>query len=462
MSAPSWSAARREVLVAALGGTDSLARTIATAGARGAYLARAVLTGRIPTEAEVERDHIAFAENADLALAAIEHDARRGPRRMRTLPVRVVAGTVVDVTDSASSPFTTGIQRVAREVVAAWSTGGGIELGAFTRDGSFRTLTGAESERAGSAAAVPPPALLVPDGAAFCLPEIATERGRALRLAAVARYGSRTSIAVGHDCIPITTAQTAPPGMPGAFAGYLAALARFDRVAVTSGASFAEFAGWAAMLPAAGLTPPVVELVELPFAPLDVEPEPEAEVRAALGLGGARVVLVVGSHEPRKNHLTILTAAELAWRAGSAFRLVLAGGRSWDAAEFDALVARLRAAGRPIELVVGVSDARLAGLYALAEVSVFASFNEGYGLPVAESIAAGTPVITADYGSQRELGLDRGAILVDPTDPRAIAGAITAVLDEDSLRQTLAAEAGRSVRGSWPDYAARLGTALRR
>ena len=450
-------AERRALLAETLGagaGAAALAAAIAGAGDRGAYLARAVLTARIPTERQVADDRLAFLIDADAALAGIERDARRAPGRVRRMPVRLVDGIVIDVTDSAGAAFTSGIQRVSRGVLRAWAGEVPFTPVVLTPAGVLRSATPEESERAGAPRDAGGPATaLVPLGARLFLPEIATAEGRAARLAAIARHGSVESLAIGHDCIPMTTAESAPEGMPAAFADYLAGVARFRRIAATSAASAAEFRGWAAMLPAAGLTPPEVLRVGLPVVPIAAAPEPEASIRAALRLGDAPIVLVVGTHEPRKNHLAVLAAAELAWRGGAAFSLVMVGARSWEAKPFDAAVRRAERAGRPLVVLTGAPDSRLAGLYRAAVASVFVSFNEGFGLPVAESLAAGTPVITADFGSQREIGEGRGAILVDPREPRAIAAAILDVLaDPAAARARVTAPPPRG----WAQYAAEL------
>jgi len=451
-----WLGARRAVLARTLESAEDLAGGVLAAGARGVYLARAIITGRIPTELMIADDLRTALHDTDAWLNAVEREAARMPKRYRELPVRVVSGTVVDVTDTSASTFTTGIQRVAREVVGAWAAEQQLELAAWTRSGALRVLSPEERRRAGDASGVAErPALIVPDRAKLMLPEIALDAARAQRLATVARHGASASLAIGFDCVPITSPATAPPGMPGAFARYLAGIARFDRIATISHAAALEFGGWAEALPAAGLTPPEVVAVPLPIRPVGDGSSAPSPAR-----GDRPLVVCVGSHEPRKNHLTILTAAELAWRRGADFELVLAGGRSWDSAEFDSLAARLIAEGRPLTLETSVSDAELARRYRQARCSIFASFNEGFGLPIAESIAMGTPVITADFGSQREVGAGHGAILVDPRDARAIATELMRVLSDDELHARLAAEARATPHGSWADYAARLALLL--
>ena len=112
-----------------------------------------------------------------------------------------------------------------------------------------------------------------------------------------------------------------------------------------------------------------------------------------------------------------------------------------------------RAAGRAVDTAVGVADPTLWALYRLARCTVFPSLNEGFGLPVAESLASGTPVVTADFGSMREIGAAGGALLVDPRDDHAIAGALRAVLTDDELHARLAREAATRPARGWEIYA---------
>jgi glycosyltransferase involved in cell wall biosynthesis len=72
---------------------------------------------------------------------------------------------------------------------------------------------------------------------------------------------------------------------------------------------------------------------------------------------------------------------------------------------------------------------------------------------VVESIACGTPVITSDFGSMREITADGGALLVDPRDDHALAAAMHTLLTDDAELERLAKQArGRPVR-TWDDYA---------
>ena len=460
-----WLADRVSTLAVALGldagiqNKAMLATAVVSAGERGAYLAQAVLTGRIPLEQDVRSQLAEFSADRVAALDALIV-ATRAAHRFRK-PIRVVleSGLVVDVTDTSRSEFTTGIQRVARELVgAAFRLGRDPRIVAWnTHTGELFSVVGDAASRAGA------PALrdcerylVVPDGAQLLLPEIAVDRDRAQRLATIALFGSSTSVAVGFDCIPVTTAETAGPGMPGAFSRYLAGIARFSTIVAISGAARAEFRGWSHMLPSAGMPVPLIDQVDLPVTPIDVVPAVAAELRQEFSLDDNPVVLSVGSHEPRKNHLVVLMAAELLWREGIEFTMVFVGGNSWRSEEFTDLVARLQVRGRQIRLVSNAPDAQVSGFYALAAVSVFCSVNEGYGLPVAESLAMGTPVVTANFGSQRDIGRDHGATMVDPRDPAEIASSVRTILIDSHHSDRLVAQAHSIRPSNWTAYSEQI------
>ncbi len=87
---------------------------------------------------------------------------------------------------------------------------------------------------------------------------------------------------------------------------------------------------------------------------------------------------------------------------------------------------------------------------------MFPSLHEGYGLPVAESLAFNLPVITSSYGSTAEIGAGGGALLIDPRDDRALTDAMRDLLTDDELLARLRAETRGNVSRTWNDYSAEL------
>ena len=137
-------------------------------------------------------------------------------------------------------------------------------------------------------------------------------------------------------------------------------------------------------------------------------------------------------------------------------RLGFVGGNGWRGESFAAAVSRLVDAGRPVVTRRALSDGLLWAAYERADATVFPSLNEGYGLPVAESLLAGTPVVTSGFGSMREIAAGGGALLVDPRDDRDIADAIDRVLFDEETAARLRAEARRRTGRSWSDYSKEL------
>jgi alpha-1,3-rhamnosyl/mannosyltransferase len=158
-------------------------------------------------------------------------------------------------------------------------------------------------------------------------------------------------------------------------------------------------------------------------------------VAQRLGVDGP-FVLAVGTREPRKN-LSRLVDAFLSLPAAErdGVRLVLAGGRGWSSAELDELT---RGHADVVRVVGFVPDSDLPSLYAEARAFAYPSLEEGFGLPVLEAMAAGTPVLTSDRSALREVG-EGAALLVDPTDTEAIAGGLSRLLADDGERERLVA-----------------------
>ncbi len=149
-----------------------------------------------------------------------------------------------------------------------------------------------------------------------------------------------------------------------------------------------------------------------------------------------RFILYVGKIQARKNLPRLVAAfASLVRETGLPHHLVLVGKRTWTSEETFAAIDSLGMSGRVI--VPGeVPLDELPLLYAAAEVFVFPSLAEGFGLPPLEAMACGTPVVSSNATSLPEVVGDAG-ILVDPYDVDALARAILEVVSSESLRREL-------------------------
>lgn len=428
-----------------------------TATDRESWLALAVLSAELPLEAEVvDFTRRVRIDGASAALADVI-GARGGRMRLPAIDQRrveiVTSGVVVDVDHTSTVEFATGIQRVVRETVRRWVRDHEPVLVGWTADATaLRRLSDSERSTAVSGAAVTGKSpktstVIVPFGATYVLPELNINQSATRRLAALARWSPGATGAIGFDTVPLSSPETTDPGMPAAFANTLVAIRQMDVVVAISRAAATEYEGWRRMLSSAGIAGPAIETVLLGNDHSMPAANPQVSV------GATPLVVCVGSHEPRKNHLAVLAASEILWRQGFDFTLVFIGGNAWRSEGFAGRLAELVARGRPVSTRTGVSDDELDSLYRRAAFTVFPSLNEGYGLPVVESLRRGTPVITSDFGSMREIATHGGTLFVDPRDDDSIADAMRLLLTDESVRTGLAGEAAALPLRSWDDYA---------
>lgn len=202
-----------------------------------------------------------------------------------------------------------------------------------------------------------------------------------------------------------------------------------------------------------GISPDAMDVV--PPA-LDVEFEDEGAGSRPAAAGQPPFALYVGNHKPHKNLTRLLRAyASVADRMESG--LVVAGAMSSladpNALPYVKLVDELSLAGR-VTFAGQVDDAALNALYRSARAFVFPSLYEGFGLPVLEAMACGTPVICSGTTSLPEV-VGEAALLFDPLDERAIAAALLRIDHSPELRADLS-EKGRiqSKKFSWTHSAA--------
>jgi glycosyltransferase involved in cell wall biosynthesis len=161
------------------------------------------------------------------------------------------------------------------------------------------------------------------------------------------------------------------------------------------------------------------------------------------GLAAGSYLLAVGALEPRKAPLLLSEAFAQARRCGLGAELVFAGeGRLAD-----------RISGPGMRLLGRVSDAELDALYAGAMALVMPSLLEGYGLPVREALARGTPAVISDlpvFGEE----LSPAVLRVPPGDGSALADALVQIAGDQALRDRLSLASRSAVAGvSWSEAA---------
>jgi glycosyltransferase involved in cell wall biosynthesis len=182
-------------------------------------------------------------------------------------------------------------------------------------------------------------------------------------------------------------------------------------------------------------------------------PAADSEADAAIvrrhGLEPRGYLLAPGTIEPRKNHARLVAAFERLVDGGHDLRLAIAGEVGWRA---GALLRRIAASPRREQITrLGyVSDAEMAALMRGSAAVCYVSLYEGYGLPVADAMAAGASVVTSRVSSMPEVAAG-AAVLADPRDVADIANAIGHAI----ARREELVEAGLAVarRRSWANVA---------
>ena len=182
-------------------------------------------------------------------------------------------------------------------------------------------------------------------------------------------------------------------------------------------------------------------------------------VRARYGLR-APYLLTVGTIQPRKNIGRQAAAMKILADAGLPHELAVAGGRGWLAEQVEREIAASGADDR-VRLLGYVEAADLPALYSGSDVFSFPSLHEGFGLPVLEAMACGTPVVTSCTSALPEVAGD-AAVLVDPLDVKSIAVGYLSILENPGTADRLRARgAARAARFSWSRAAAETLAVLR-
>jgi glycosyltransferase involved in cell wall biosynthesis len=158
--------------------------------------------------------------------------------------------------------------------------------------------------------------------------------------------------------------------------------------------------------------------------------------------------LFVGGIQPRKDPLTAIEALAL---ADGDLGLVIVGDEKRGGDEVRSAVRRLGLEGR-VQFIGYVEHEILASLYRGAACLVFPSRYEGFGLPVLEAMASGTPVVATTAGAVPEVAGD-AAILVAPGDPAALADGVREALAK--REQLVAAGLERARQFTWVETARR-------
>lgn len=287
----------------------------------------------------------------------------------------------------------------------------------------------------------------IPSASAFLCPEIFSP-GVSEALPEIFAAASGPRAALFHDAVALRHPELAPAKTVAWFPAYLQELLRFDGIAAISEESrdaLLEYWRWLGVRAA----PPVVAipLATDPPARADIPPVPVSRP----------TVLCVSSIEGRKNHLALLEACESLWAGGEDFELRLIGiSQPQTGRASMERIAQAGKAGRPLRYDGAVGEAALESAYAGCAFTVYPSLAEGFGLPIAESLARGKPCVCSGRGAAGELARGGGCLAVGDLGASGLAEAIGRLLRSPAELSALAAAARLRPVRTWADYAREL------
>jgi glycosyltransferase involved in cell wall biosynthesis len=231
-----------------------------------------------------------------------------------------------------------------------------------------------------------------------------------------------------HDLIPIDHPEYFPPARQREFNTVLTVILRHASALITTSASVRG--RLAQEIDKRGL--PQVPIL---LAPLPVSPGFEITGMCQNKFTDARYVVMVGTIEPRKNHWLILQLWRDMIRNGdNPPKLVIVGARGWGAEFVHQMLERTPDFAGHVLHLSGMSNEGLRHVMSHARALLMPSFVEGYGLPIIESAALGTPVISGNHPVFKEVS-QGCAIQLDPTDGPGWREHILALAGPDSPRR---------------------------
>jgi len=263
-------------------------------------------------------------------------------------------------------------------------------------------------------------------------------------------FRARTACLI-HDLIPVEYPEFFKHGWEHRYRRLSSNVGRLFDAVITNSESTAR-----SLRTCLGPDPNHLSQLALCTSPLGVRAFRRAQ-RAAVRAPEGAYFVVVGTIEPRKNHLLLLNLwARLASSVPEPPRLLVIGARGWENEQVVDMLERSRRLRGYVEERSGLSDADVGALVHGARALLLPSFAEGFGLPLAEALATGVPVICSDIPVFRELGREVPEYL-DPLDVHAWSEIILDYGRPDSSRR--AAQLARLEHWTpprWADHFARV------
>lgn len=253
-------------------------------------------------------------------------------------------------------------------------------------------------------------------------------------------YGVEVA-SIFYDLIPIV--HDAYAGDRARHMRYVAELCRHDHILAISRFSAKTLADYAAEDEVSA------RITAVPLPDID---DPARRLAPVEDDAGRDTILLLGTVEPRKGQMAVLRSFLDASRTSPALaklRIVLIGSlHPAVAEELRALAAR----DPRIDYRGYCPDAVVEALFARTLFTVFASTDEGFGLPIAESLSHGVPVLCANFGSMAEVAEQGGCLTIDVRDEAALGAAQARLAEDGALRASLRSQIARRRFRTWEDY----------
>ena len=167
----------------------------------------------------------------------------------------------------------------------------------------------------------------------------------------------------------------------------------------------------------------------------------------------ARKIIIVGSLEPRKNHIRMLRAVLSSAKYFDGISVTMIYPNKWLSANLELEISEVKNKGIEINMLYSISDSELFKLYSESTLLLYCSLAEGLGLPLLEARSFSLPAITSNTGFMSEIKNYGGVLCVNPYDIGEISLAITSVLTDFNVWSKLSNETNASVGIPWDEYA---------
>ncbi len=232
---------------------------------------------------------------------------------------------------------------------------------------------------------------------------------------------------IQHDVIPLTHPETTTEQMVSAFTDWMLECAQFaDFYACNSRSTKSEL-----MTSLSWLAPwrTIDENQVFSFGlGTNLSKSQSATSKERATTSTSPSFLMVGTVEPRKQYGLVLDAFENLWRKYPLARLTIIGAAGWNTKSTQQRIENLEDSGRAITWKRNATDEELSELYSNSTALIMASKQEGFGLPIIEALAHGTPILASDIDVFHEVGTPY-ALWFSPKEPKSLESLLESILD---------------------------------